>query len=177
MIDYILDILKVIASVMAIIASTAWFWELRLKIKAERRLAESTEIESQIKLLKLFTEIMNIAHARGGYEVSETVIDKLLTPEIIKENDNLKDTINNAIITIPVGEASQNAAITAIWKLGKTHKVLKESSIQALTSLCKFKKEIVEPYLIDLEKKELTLCQKFIINIKELWINLISCKI
>jgi len=174
LIDYILDGFKVIAAIIAILSSTAWFWELRLKKKAERRLLESTEVESQVKLLKLFTEIMNIAHARGGYEVSDTVIEKVLTPKVLKDNKNLKTVIQSAIISIPVGEASQDAAIAAIWQLGKTHSILNKASIQALKSLIKFKRDIVQPYLDDLEKEELTFCQKLIQSIKKCCI--LNCK-
>lgn len=156
MIDSILDILKVVAALVAIIGSTAWIWEYRLKVRAERRLAESAEIESQVKLLSLFTEIMNIAHARGGYEVSEMALEKVLTPETLKTYQPgtamLGNLLSDTLIHIPVGMAAQDAAIAAIWKLGKEHEILKEASIQALKSLCTFKADVAGPYLEDIQK-------------------------
>ena len=114
----ILDILKIVAAVVAIIGSASWIWEYRLKVRAERRLAESAEIESQIKLLSLFTEIMTIAHGRGGYKVSEKAIEKILSPETLNlfkpGSRELSDLLRDSLIRIPVGEASQDAAIAAI---------------------------------------------------------------
>lgn len=150
----ILDILKIIAALIAIIGSASWIWEYRLKVRAERRLTEAAEIEAQIKLLRLFTEMMAIAHARGGYKVSEKALEKILTPETLvlfkPGSSELKDLLRDSLISIPVGEASQDAAIASIWKLGKEHDILRSASIRALTSLCSFKKDVAKPYLDDL---------------------------
>lgn len=129
--------------------------EYRLKVQAEIRLTRSSELEADIKLLKLFTEIMNIAHARGGYQVSEKAIEMLLSPETIKSLGlsaaNVKKAINTAIIHIPVGMAAQDAAISAIWVLGNRHETLKPVAIQALMSLTGFKEKVATPYLKDLQ--------------------------
>jgi hypothetical protein len=42
--------------------------ELSLRFRAERRLQEISQAESQIKLLKIFTELMDIAQSRK-YEI------------------------------------------------------------------------------------------------------------
>ncbi|MBM3148837.1 MAG: hypothetical protein FJZ88_02255 [Chloroflexi bacterium] len=103
--------------------------EYRLKVKAEIRLTQSAELEADIKLLKLFTEIMTIAHTRGGTQVSEKAIEKLLSPEVIQalglSGPDIRSTIENAVVTLPVGIAAQDAAICAIWVLGNRHEVLK----------------------------------------------------
>jgi hypothetical protein len=100
---------------------------------------------------------MNIAHARGGQQVSEKAIEKILTPEIIKvmglSGENLKTILENAVITFPVGAAAQDSAICAIWVLGCRHEVLKPVAIQALTSLTSFKSNVATPYLNDLKQK------------------------
>jgi len=128
--------------------------EYRLKVKADIRLTQSTELEADIKLLKLFTEIMNIAHARGGVQVSEKAIEKILSPEVIKElgitKIDIKAAIDNAVISLPVGIAAQDAAICAIWVLGKRHNVLKPVAIQALMTLSGFKTEAIS-YLEDIQ--------------------------
>jgi hypothetical protein len=81
---------------------------------------------------------MNIAHARGGNQVSEKAIEAILSPEVIKElglsGKNIRDVLENAVIQLPVGFAAQDAAICAIWVLGSKHAVLKPIAIQALTS-------------------------------------------
>lgn len=129
--------------------------EFRLKVQAETRLAEGAELESDIKLLKIFTEIMNIAHARGGTYVSEKAIEAILSPEVIKElglsGEKLRDSLDNAVICLPVGVAAQDAAICAIWVLGCKHSLLKPVAIQALQSLSKFRGEVAEGYLQDLK--------------------------
>jgi hypothetical protein len=131
--------------------------EYRLKVKAEIRLTQSAELEADIKLLKLFTEIMNIAHARGGTQVSEKAIEKLLSPDVIQalglSSSNIKDAIESAVITLPVGVAAQDAAISAIWVLGNRHEVLKPVAIQALKSLIEFKEKVATPYFEDLKGK------------------------
>lgn len=129
--------------------------EYRLKVKAEIRLTQSAELEADIKLLKLFTEIMNIAHAHGGTQVSEKAIEKILSPEVFKELGlswaNIRAEIANAVIILPVGTAAQDAAICAIWVLGNRHEVLKPVAIQALKSLTGFKAKVATPYLEDLK--------------------------
>jgi hypothetical protein len=128
--------------------------EYRLKVQAETRLARSAELEADIKLLKVFTEIMSIAHARGGAQVSEKAIEKILTPEMIKElglsGKSLTEVLGTAVVNLPVGSAAQDAAICSIWVLGCRHEVLRPVAIQALTSLTHIKGAVVTPYLEDL---------------------------
>lgn len=128
--------------------------EYRLKIKAEIRLKESAELESDIKLLKLITEVIDIAHGRGGTHVSEKAIEKILSPEIftkLGESINLAELLQDIIIRIPVGFAAQDAAISAVWALGKKHPVITPVAIQALESINLFKSEVAAGYLEDLK--------------------------
>lgn len=127
--------------------------EYRLKIKAEKRVTESSRTEADIKLIKHFTEIMDIAHARSGYEISETAIEKLFEKGVITTNDfknlhalnqKLEDA---AILTFPVGVAAQDAAIASIAELAIRHEVLKQPALQALETMKKFKKEMAEKYI------------------------------
>ena len=62
--------------------------------------------------------------------------------------DLLQDT---SIIFLPVGFAAQDAAISAIWALGKKHPILTPVSIQALESINLFKREVADGYLEDLK--------------------------
>jgi len=129
--------------------------EYRLKVRAEIRLTESAELESDIKLLKLITELIDLAHARGGNYVSEKAIEKILSPEIFtklgKSKIIIRDLLEDSVIRLPVGFAAQDAAISAIWALGKKHPILTPVSIQALESINLFKREVADGYLEDLK--------------------------
>jgi hypothetical protein len=122
--------------------------EYNLKLRAEARLAESAQVESDIKLLKLFVEIMDIAHARGP---SMVVSDKLFEAMLPKlQEAGVSDIKAAAVITLPIGSAAQDAAISAICELGKKHPILRPVAIRALESLSTFKAEIAAPLLEEL---------------------------
>lgn len=78
-----------ISTVFTLISVAVGVWlslrEYRLKLQAETRLKYSSQVELDIQLLKLFTEIMNLAHARGGTHVSEKAVELLLKPEVVRE--------------------------------------------------------------------------------------------
>jgi hypothetical protein len=154
--DWLVPISTFVTLITASIGGWLALREYRLKVKAEIRLTKSAELEADIKLLKLFTEIMNIAHARGGNVVSDKAIEKILTPEIIKQfglsGEDLQNILRNSVVMLPVGVAAQDAAISAIWVLGNRHEVLKPVAIQALTSLTGFKPIVATPYLEDLKR-------------------------
>jgi hypothetical protein len=155
------DWLVPVSTFVTLITASVGGWmslrEYRLKVQAETRFAKSSELEADVKLLKLFTEIMSIAHARGNTEVSEKVIEKLLSPEAMKELGitivNLRPVLENSVIMHPVGVAAQDSAIAAIWALGNKHEILKPVAIQALTSLSGFKANVARPYLDDLRSQ------------------------
>ncbi len=155
------DWLVPVSTFVTLITASVGGWmslrEYRLKVQAETRLAKSTELEADVKLLKLFTEIMSIAHARGQTQLSEKLIEKLLSPETMKELGvtiaNLRPVLESAVISHPVGIAAQDAAIAAIWALGIKHEILQPVAIQALTSLTGFKEKVARPYLEDLKSK------------------------
>lgn len=130
-------------------------FELCLKFEAERRLKINSTIESQIKLLKLFTEIMDIAEARRETILSKEVLTYLIDS---KQIDSLLDNKKNSktpFLVSPVGRASQLTAISSIYNLAKKHKILREPSIQALKNLKGFQdekiQELAENYLTKLD--------------------------
>lgn len=147
------DILIPYASAFALITIAIGIWlplqQYSLKLKSQK-------VETDIKLMTLFTQIMSIAHARGGYTVSEKIIEKLfdnkiLTEDELKNSDILNKRLGGAsILTTPVGVAEQDAAIAAIAVLAKRHEVLKEVAIEGLISIKSFKKDIAEKYLKEL---------------------------
>ncbi|MEM4406993.1 MAG: hypothetical protein QXS68_08095 [Candidatus Methanomethylicaceae archaeon] len=155
--EAIKDWLIPVSVFISLIGVTIKFWqasnEYKLKLAAEKRSAESSEAEKDINLLKIFTEIMNIAHGRSGYLLSEKAVDALFQKGMVKENDlmNLSDInskiVNSSLITLPVGAAAQHSAFAAIAVLGKRHAVLKDVAIQGLESLVHVNEDLAKKYL------------------------------
>jgi len=155
-IQFISEALVPLATAIGILSVAVSIWlslrEYRLKVRAETRLAKSAEVEAQIKLLKLFTEIMNIAHARGESHFSDKLAELICRPEIVsalQQQGNRLDLGDLAVITLPVGTAAQDAAIAAIGELGKRHEILRPVAKQALESLVRVrvKQEIAQCHL------------------------------
>lgn len=69
--DWLIPLSTFVSLITASVGGWLSLREYRLKVQAETWLAKSSELEADIKLLKLFTEIMNIAHARGATQLSE----------------------------------------------------------------------------------------------------------
>lgn len=155
-IEFISKALVPLSVAISILSVAVGIWlslrEYRLKVKAETRLAKSAEVEAQIKLLKLFTEIMNIAHARGESLFSEKRAELMSRPEIVNalHTQGYKiDFDDLGVITLPIGAAAQDAAIAAVGELGKRHEILRPVAKQALESLVRInvKKEISQSHL------------------------------
>ena len=142
------------ASAFALMSVAIGIWlsleQYSLKLKSEK-------VEADIKLMTLFTKIMSIAHARGGYTVSEKIIEKMFDGKFLTEQELKNSAILNerlstaAILTTPVGVAEQDAAIAAIAQLAKRHEVLKNVALEGLISIKSFKKNIAEKYIKELE--------------------------
>ncbi|MBZ5488382.1 hypothetical protein HW452_12695 [Halomonas aquamarina] len=85
MFDFISTGLVPLASMAGITSVVIGIWlslqEYQFKIKTETRLAQSEDVKSQIKLLKMFTVIMNIAYARGNSYFLEKLADLMVRPE------------------------------------------------------------------------------------------------
>jgi hypothetical protein len=95
-----------------------------------------------VQLLKLFTEIMNLAHARGSTLVSEKAVEFLLKDKSLADmtKDGVKVKVgdmirDSATFALPVAVEAQDAAIAAIATLGKQHEILRPAALQALESL------------------------------------------
>jgi hypothetical protein len=142
-----------IGAVSVAISSWKALKEYRLKLEAEARAANSEKAETDVRLLKAFTELMDLANGRGGYIVSEKAIEELFKHEVFTKADwgdfasGKKKIGEFPVIYLPVGSAAQDAAIAAIATLGERHEVLKEAAIQALESAKVFKKEMAEKHL------------------------------
>ena len=135
--------------------------EYRLKLKAERRLAESAKVETDIKLISEFTKLMPLAHSRKGSLLSEKAIEKifdnnLFTDEELKNPELLHTKLEKvAIFNIYAGVAEQDAFIAAIGKLGIEHPILRMPVMQALETMRSFKPEMANKYLDLLNDKNI----------------------
>jgi len=137
-IEAVIETAKALGIILPLIVAVVGIWKtlavVRVKIEAETRLKQTAEIESQIKLLDLFTKLMDVAHARSGYHFSETIANHLI-------NTDEKD-YSKAVVSFPVGIASQDAAIAAITQLAEQHEILREPTLQGLASMKSFKPEL-----------------------------------
>lgn len=114
--------------------------EYRLKLQAEGRLERASEIEAEIRLHTLFTQLMRTANGRSGYQLSEKAIEFLLAHfhseggklDIVAVNRALEDL---SIIRFPVGSAEQDSSVAAISSLTIRHPVLREAGMRALQAL------------------------------------------
>ncbi|MFH1218832.1 MAG: hypothetical protein V1694_00030 [Candidatus Eisenbacteria bacterium] len=123
--------------------------DYKLKLQAETRLAQIAQVEADVKLLNLFIEIMNVAHARGTTVLASDKLFEAMLPKL--QAQGKMDVKDAAIITFPVGAASQDAAIAAIGELGKRHALLRPAALRALQSLATFKPEVANPVLVELQ--------------------------
>ena len=154
--DWLVPASTVFTLITVSVATWLSLREFRLKLIAETRLRDSARIESDVQLLRLFVELMDIAHARGACHVSEKAVERLLDTEnvgsALAAGRTVNDLLSQSVVVCPVGLAAQNAAIATIAELGKRHDILKASAIQGLESLSTFKKEIAERYLEELRR-------------------------
>ena len=151
LINGIKELLVPIATSVTLLSVAISSWlalkQYRLKLKSEK-------IENDIKLIKAFCDLLNLAHARSQTTFSEKFLDKLFEKEIISKADfeelSLDQKIDKTALIVPVGSAAQDAAIAAVATLGLRHDVLKDASVQALTSLAASipqKKDLISVHL------------------------------
>ena len=149
--DWLVPVSTFVTLVTGSIAGWLSLREYRIKVQAEARLARAEETESDVKLLKLFTEIMDIAHSRRSHVLSEKAVERMLSPDMYDKlnlnNLSVKDILASAVVILPVGAAAQDAAISAIAELGEKHPNLRQVAIQALESLQEVKPDIAKKNL------------------------------
>jgi hypothetical protein len=139
----------------------------RLNIQAEKRLNDSSTIESDIRLLTHFSKMMQIANSRYEPVLSEKVIEGLFQNKFVTENDfkdeasiqKLSQKLQLSIFIPPYGLAAQKASIGAIYTLGKKHIILRDAAIEGLTEVkdmfmkANFDYEFITNFIDDLKKQ------------------------
>ena len=85
--DWLIPVSTFITLTTASISGYLALKEYRLKAQAETRLTKSAQIKSDIKLIQIFIEIMDIAHARRSSQISDKAIEAVISSEAIKKLD------------------------------------------------------------------------------------------
>ena len=120
--------------------------------------AKESQMESDVKLAQLFTQLMSVAHARGESHLSEECVKSLFAQNLFSQKDPGDDSIrrkieSSCVITLPVGIASQDAAIASIGELGRRYDVLREPAREGLKALATFKPEQAQKALDRIESR------------------------
>jgi len=141
------------------VAIPAWVavWEYRLKVKGEQRLQESATSEIDTRISKLFAELMWLAHGRGGNLLSDKAVEGLFEKGLVTKKDfgnvdQLQAKLQACVVILPVGTASQDAAIASIGVLGRRYEILREPARAALNCLRSFKQEQADKALMLLDE-------------------------
>ena len=154
--DWLLVVSGTITLLSVAISSWLALGQYRLKLKEEERLSVSARTETDIKLVKVFSELMDIAHGRSGHVLSEKTVEFLLAHNFVPDREmSYASAVGRklaaaAIFALPVGEASQDAAIAAIAALGGRHEVLRDLALQGLQSLAVVRPDVVPRYIDNL---------------------------
>ncbi|TMK34110.1 MAG: hypothetical protein E6G58_12245 [Actinobacteria bacterium] len=129
--------------VVAYLAARPLLKEAGLKREAEKRLAESAQVESDARLLATFVELMGKAHARGATTLAESATEAIISsggPLAPKDLKELNDLVGAAVAVHPVGAAEVEAAIAAVAELGIRHPLLLEPALAGLSQIATWNK-------------------------------------
>jgi hypothetical protein len=134
------------SAVVAGISAFRLFLQLRIKRKEETRLAEASRADIDLRLMNTFVTLMGKAHALGESALSREAVravfagrTPLSTSPSQDELNNLKQLLLACVVTYPVGDAEQDAAIGAIAELGARHGALLDPAWDGLTNILGFK--------------------------------------
>jgi hypothetical protein len=138
--------------------------QYRLKLKEEERLALSSRADVDIRLIKSFTELIDLAMGRRQHVFSEKAVEKIFELGLISKDDFNDDFTKTqkgayklseyAVIRVPVGKSGQEAAIAAIGTLANTYPVLEDAAIQGLERIQSYN-IVAEKYLKKLNERRI----------------------
>lgn len=136
------DISILMAAISGSISAIVGVMTFKLKIKAENNLKLKNEAEIDINLIKQFSELITIANGRSGYLLSEKAVESFfnahssLSDKIPDEFGSLNNKIKElALLTIPVGRASQNATAVSLTDLAVKNSILLDAAIVGIQEL------------------------------------------
>ena len=130
--------------IAAAVAAQPLLRQYELKAKEERRLAETSRVEADVRLVEAFTTLMGKAHARGPTVVLEQALIKLIEQRASVSPEEFEALADACVVVSPVGAAEQDAAIAAIAELGIEHPVLRYPAERALEEIRTFRAQQAE---------------------------------
>ena len=151
--DWLIPVSTFITLLTVAVGATQSLKEYRLKLIAEQRLANSTAVEMDIKLMQGFTDLLALAHARKNSYLSEKAVEKMFDNKLFTEEElNNPQLLNRkleevAVLNVFSGEAEQSAFVAAIANLALKHEILRTPTIQALETMQNFIPELAQKYL------------------------------
>jgi hypothetical protein len=114
--------------------------QYRLKLKAEERLARSSQAETDLRLLNAFSELVQEATGTGPFRLSEQVVKFLIDSGHLSDAD-LDDAVafkqkiyDRAMLAEIIGVTRSRMASYAIGALARRYDFLRELGIRALSS-------------------------------------------
>jgi len=122
------------AALSGVIAVILALPQYRLKLREERRLAESTRAEVDVKLIKSFADLADFAAGRRQHIVSEKAVEEAFKLGLIAKEDFDDDFTKRQrgsiklseypVVVLPVGALAQEVAFAALISLGKEYEIL-----------------------------------------------------
>jgi len=122
----------------ATIAAIPPYRQYRLKQEETLRLIQATRADVDVKLLNTFVTLMARAHARGDSVVVDAAVQAALAAgsQLAPTSlEGLKDLLDHAVVTYPVGFSEQEAAIAAVSELGTRYDILHAPALAGLQHL------------------------------------------
>ncbi len=160
--EWVVQLATAISLLIAAITGAATLREYRLKLQAEKRQQESTQAEIDLRMIKLFVEVMQLATGYGNASISEKAIEQvfekgLITQEDFNDPTKLNRKLSSCFIYPLTASPAQNAAIAALQVLSDRYEILYQpakvalESLQNDKSLSEGKKQIVKSILAKFE--------------------------
>jgi hypothetical protein len=127
------DVATLIGASAAVVAAIGGVWAAFIGVREYQLKSKAQRVEIDVQLSKLLAELVPIANGRGTTVASETAAEVIAQRQ--EEPEKITEALKSAVIQLPVGEATQAAAITSIGYLGSEHPALREPAHQALQAL------------------------------------------
>ena len=120
-------------------------FQYSVKLREEKRLATSARAETDVRLIKAFTELMDLTIGRCQHLLSEKAVEEFFKLGLILKGDFNNDFSERqkgseklsayAVVTLPVGNSGQEAAFAAIITLAEHYPVLRYVAVSGLKGI------------------------------------------
>lgn len=109
----------------------------RIATREFRLKSEAHQVERDVRLSRLFLDLMQTANGRHSSVLSEGASEAIAQALIERGAPwpAIEEALKAAVVNYPVGEATQAAAIATIGSLGVAHPTLRDPAFHALDAL------------------------------------------